>query len=180
MKALILTRQLEEYPELQEQMEEADMLKIAVNHSPCKADYRVFHDYNKWYEYNKEKYTKRGEKLVTVYGGLLVMPEYIWMYYKPLGYPSFCNDKNEVIKDHKKGGVQELYFDSGSIIPAIDLATRLGAGEILIFADNTVYNTEFKERIIKAILKLKDFSDLYCFKEDNNFNLPYKSFSAFK
>lgn len=177
MKALILTRQLKVCTEERELVEQSSILKIAVNHAPVKSDYRVFHDYSKWIEFNKEIY--RGEKLVTVYAGLLVMPDDIWLYYKPVSYPSLNNDKNEIIINHTKGNADELYFYCGSIIPTIDLSIRLGVTELLIMGDNTVHSISFQEKIKEAIKKLKVYTDMYCFKAQNNFDLPYKNLKEF-
>ena len=179
MKFLILTRQLNDYPELIEQIRHSDIMKVSVNHTPIKSDYRVFHDYNKWSEYGVKKYAEQGEKLVTVYAGLLVMPKNIWMYYKPVDYPSFNNDKNEVLSEHPRGNAEELYFKGGSIIPSIDLALRLGATDVLVIADNTVYGEKFQDLIKDAIKELKAYANIYCFKADNNLNLPYKNITDF-
>jgi hypothetical protein len=179
MKVLILTRQLRDFPEEKKLIDQSSIIKISVNHTPCKSDYRVFSDYDKWHEYQCENYIKRKEKLITQYAGILVLPRYIWMYYKPVNYPSLHNDKNDIIKDHKKGNFEELFYYGGSIIPSIDLGIRLGATKLLIIGDNKVYYEKFQRHIRESIEKLKVYCDMYCWRQDNNFNLPYENLAKF-
>lgn len=142
-----------------------------------KADYRVFHDYDKWYVYYKAGFGRNGEKLVTSYSGNLVMPKIIWMYYKTDNSPGLL--RRGLIKGHKKGDTDYLYFNGGSLIPAVDLAIRLGKTDILLIADNKVYSDDFQRHSREAISKLKAYAKIYCFKADNNFNLPYKRLKDF-
>lgn len=175
VKFLVLTRMLNTLTEERRLIQASKLPKIAVNHVLIRADYRLFHDYDKFGEYTYR--ARKGERLVTMSGGFL--PPKVWMYYKPVGYPSLNNDKNEVIEEHKFGNQEQLYFSSGSIVPAVDLATRLGATEILIVGDNTVHGERFQEGIKEAMQKLKAYCDLFCFKAENNFDLPYKDLAKF-
>lgn len=150
-----------------------------MNHAPCKSDYRVFSDYDMWHSYDKPQYLNRGEKLITTNAGMLALPNYIWMYYKPV--TNFNPDaiRGLIVVNHRQVYTQELFYYGGSIIPAVDLAIKLGATEILLIADNTVHYDEFQETIKKSIGKLKAYCDLFCFKAQNNFNLPFKDLAEF-
>lgn len=179
MKALVLTRQLNDLPEELKLISESNILKIAVNHAPARSDYRVFSDYDMWHFYDKPQYINRGERLVTTNAGMLALPNHIWMYYKPVSNPNPNDVRETMIVNHRQVYTQELFYYGGSIIPATDLAIKLGATEILLIADNTVYYEEFQETIKKSMNKLKAYCDISCFKAENNFNLPYKDLAKF-
>ena len=89
----------------------------------------------------------------------------------------FYNCASSQMSDNKN----ELFFTSGSIIPAIDYCLKNDSKKILLIADNKVYSKIFQKNIKDAVNKMNNISDdinIYQFS-DGNFDLEIKSIKDF-
>lgn len=156
-KAIVITRSINDCTdEEKELLNSTEIFKVCVNYARCKCDYRLFHDYG-WCSVYATGYT---EPLITYNAAKPLVEkrkldiERFHLFYKAVKTPNTLN------KD-------ELFFKMGSIIPAIDFCIKSGALNILLIADNKVYNDIFQETIKKCVDELKQHAQIFSHVDAN-------------
>jgi len=179
MKTIIVTRAIHELTESEQNkihslLNSTKIIKVCVNYAQYVGDIRIFHDYFCYPTY--EKY-----------------PEPIIMTSNRISRSNLVDKKdiesgrvitydNIKIPFSRKEG--KLFFRSGTLTTAIDLCySWLGSTECLLLATNVidVKNKNFNKILFERQMKenVKVYPNLYSFKEDNNFDLKYKSLKEF-
>lgn len=142
MRALILTNApIRRYE--QYLINRSDVFKVAVNFALYQADYRV---------------------IVDVYYRDLIKQIFDESIVQRVIDPTVSNDER-ITYDHS------LYFQQGTLTSAVSFAINQGCTDILLVANNKKYSDEFQTGISAGIDHLKQFANIYQYR-NGNFNLP--------
>lgn len=168
-KAFVLTR-CSDVGETEKQLiNNSNIFKIAVNNANYKSNVRIFHDYS-YYKYFIDNFT---EPLITSYHAKQSC-EYANIKQHLNRFILFYNCTRTPNSPKKS----ELYFETGTIIPAIDYCIKNGFTEILLVADNKAHSQWFQTRINNHLKNLQEHCNLYQFKL-GNFKVSVKSIQQF-
>lgn len=172
MKTIIITRAIheldeEDFIETIILLNSTDIIKVCVNYARYNGDIRLFHDY-----YYLPMYEKYPERILVTSSRIL----HTNMITK--------ENKNRIIlydncKCPLKKDKDKLWFRSTSLTSAIDLCySWLNTDECLLLATNKM-DANHKHIMEQMKENVKYYPSLYSYKEDNNFNLKYKSLKDF-
>ena len=185
MKAIIITRAIQERPDFEELralLDSTNILKIAINLIPIKANIRLFMDWFEWELYTNPFYDS--EQLVTHSGGIGGMT-YDGVEYPPI--PEELQKRYMFFDTAEKPctlNPHELFTYPSSLGAGLDLAYKIGVKELLLISDNNIIEDgiKFFNGYCETTKLITDFYNkqikVYQFS-DGNFNLPVKTIKDF-
>ena len=166
MKAVILTDCESVSNSEKELINESSVFKLAVNRAPYTANIRIFQDF------------PRFEVMVSRYSEPLITCDMVKVY------PRFKDLESRFGMLYRMGkelndSSEELYFNTGTLVPALDYLRKHGYSEILILGDNLKNSKYFQDKINEQLNLYCDYLKIYTFTKFNNFNLPVMSIPEF-